>query len=407
MKGTAARTVLYVENGIGYGGAAICMRHLVRNLDPERYRPLVVTGRSGPDYASIASEAEWHHIRDRHLDVVGWRRRLRDAGRLDGPLLGLLLRQALARLDDLGNFLPFFLRLLRLARQRRVDLIHANNEPLCNRAALLTGRLLGIPVVCHVRGDQSGSRMMHRLYRLPDHFIPVSHWISDSVGRLGVPADKRTVIYDGIDLQALEARAEPGRFRREQGLPEQAFTVGLVGLLIPWKGQRLFLDAAHRLAEQIPGLRLLLVGGTPDECRDYEAELRERVRAEGLEQVVHFTGHLTDMPSAYLGLDVVVSASTSPEPLGTVVIESMALGRPLVAPNHGGAAEMAEHERSALLFRPGDSSDLATQILRLYRDPDLGRRLGAAAREHAFATFDVARHAAQVQALYDRVLAAT
>ena len=110
------------------------------------------------------------------------------------------------------------------------------------------------------------------------------------------------------------------------------------------------------------------------------------------------------MPAAYNSLDVVVSASTSPEPLGTMVIECMAMGRPLVAPNHGGAAEMAEHDRTALLFDPGNCEQLTRCIRRLYHDPDLRERLGPAARTKALAAFSVSQHVRNVQAIYAKVL---
>lgn len=396
--------VLYVENGIGYGGAAICMRHLVRHVDRSRYYPIVVTGRTGSQYEEIASEAQWHHIRDRHIDIVSWRKRVATHALLRQPILRFIIDQILARLDDVVNLLPFLAALIRLARRERIDLIHANNEPLCNRAALLAGRILGIPVICHVRGDQTGSRIMQHLYQLPDHFISVSHWIDAGVARMGVAAHKRSVIYDGIALENLDIHASGDAFRQAHNIPVNAFVVGLVGLLIPWKGQELFLDAAHHLRHNIPNLRLLLVGGTPDDYHDFETHLRARIESEGLGEIIAFTGHVDNMCAAYNALDIVVSASTLPEPLGTVVIEALALGRPLVVPNHGGGAEMTEHERTALVFTPGSSTSLAEAILRLYREPELGARLGAAARNHALAVFDVHTHAKQVQAVYDQIL---
>jgi glycosyltransferase involved in cell wall biosynthesis len=82
----------------------------------------------------------------------------------------------------------------------------------------------------------------------------------------------------------------------------------------------------------------------------------------------------------------------------------MAMARPLVAPAFGGAAEMAAHEVSALLFTPGDATALTAAIVRLAEDATLGARLGAAARQHALATFAVATHAERVQAVYDQLL---
>ena len=402
---TEPRRILYVENGIGYGGAIICLRHLVRNLDRSRFVPMVVTGRTGPQYREIASEAPWKHIPDQRIDVVGIRRKLGMVTWVNRvPGLRFLLNKLIARIDDLGNFLPFFLQLLWVAVRFQPALIHVNNEPLCNRAAILAGKLLRVPVVCHVRGAQKGSPMTGWLYRLPDHFIPVSYWISKGISGLGIPEDKCTVVYDGISLEDLDLNADGSAFRKTYGVPEDAFAVGLVGLLVPWKGQHLFIDAAKKLTAEIQGLRMFIIGGTPEECAPYEQELKARVDNEGLNETVIFTGHINEMPLAYKGLDVVVSASTSPEPLGTVVIECMAMGRPLVAPNHGGAAEMCEHNKTTLLFKPGHASALKECIYRLYVEPSLRSRLGKAARKKASATFLVAEHVRRVQAVYEKCL---
>ena len=196
MSGNPVKKILYVENGIGYGGAIICLRHLVRHLDRNRFKPLVVTGRTGPQYREIAQEADWRHVSDRYIDVVGMRRRLEQSTwpqRIPG-LTGLL-KQLLARADDVFNFLPFFLHLLWVAWRFKADLIHVNNEPLCNRAALLVGKLLGIPTVCHVRGDPGDSRLTKWTYTLPTHFISVSHWVAKIMReKVQVPPEKISVI---------------------------------------------------------------------------------------------------------------------------------------------------------------------------------------------------------------------
>ena len=406
MTTTRIKNILYVENGIGYGGAIICLRHLVRQLDKQQFKPLVVTGRKDLPYQDIPKDAQWRPIIDRHIDVVVLRTQLADHKVLSAiPGIPWLLNQVLARLDDIVNFLPFFLQLLWTAWRFKTDLIHANNEPLCNRAALLVGKLLHIPTVCHVRGDQKGSKLMATAYRLPTHFISVSQWIAKSMQKvLQVPEDKISVIYDGIALEQLDLEADGHEFRRRYAIPVDAYVVGLVGLLIPWKGQELFLDAAIILRDKIPNLKMLIVGGTPDECMVYEALLRQRVSQEQLDDLIGFTGHLTSMEQVYNGLDVVVSASTSPEPLGTVVIEAMAMGRPLIGPNHGGAAEMIEHLKTGLLFTPNDARALADEIERLFINPALALQLGHDARDHALETFAIARHTRQVQALYHQLL---
>ena len=82
----------------------------------------------------------------------------------------------------------------------------------------------------------------------------------------------------------------------------------------------------------------------------------------------------------------------------------MAMGRSLVAPNHGGAAEMADNNVNALLFKPGSAESLARSIQRLFINPELRTKLGRAARDKALATFSVTRHVDEVQAVYEKVL---
>ncbi|RLA39370.1 MAG: glycosyltransferase family 1 protein, partial [Gammaproteobacteria bacterium] len=282
------KRILYVENGIGYGGAIICLRHLVRNLDRTQYTPMVVTGRTGPQYKEIAQETLWKHIPDRHLDIVGLHHKLDPIKWIDKvPGLRFITNQLLARADDLFNFLPFFLNLLWTAWRFKADLIHANNEPLCNRAALLVGKVLKIPTVCHVRGNQDGTRLMKWAYGLPTHFTPVSQWVSNAIQRkLNVPKDKITVIYDGLELDGLDPNIDGHPFRQLHKLTDNDFAVGLVGLLIPWKGQEIFLDAANALKDKIPNLKMMIIGGTPDDCIPYEKMLKERVKKEGLESTI-------------------------------------------------------------------------------------------------------------------------
>lgn len=399
--------ILFVENGIGYGGAVICLRHLVRNLDRDEFYPAVLTGRGGPLYQDIRRDSEWTCISDRIIDIPYWRNLILDSRLARSfPLLGAVLNQALARIDDLVNFFPSFIRTLLFMRRWKPDVVHVNNEPLCNRAALIAACLMHVPVVCHVRGEQRGSFLMRRLFRLPRLFIPVSDWIAAEVEKVGVPRQRIRRIYDGIELDKLDPAADASGLRAAWGVPEGGFAVGLVGLLIPWKGQRLFLEAGRHLLRVNPDMYLIIVGGTPDECRPYEDELRALASSPEFAGRVVFAGHIGNMSEAYNALDIVLSASISPEPLGTVVIESMTLGRPLIAPAHGGALEMVQHRSTGLLFSPGNAESLAETIQELYDSPELRKELGAAARSKAYETFAISTHVEAVQETYRELLKA-
>ncbi|OAI15110.1 hypothetical protein A1507_14485 [Methylomonas koyamae] len=404
--GAKPKRILFVENGIGYGGAIICLRHLARNLDRDLFLPMVITGRTGPQYEEIAQDSLWKHIPDRHFDAVAWRNKLKSTRSLNEiPAFSFLANQIIARADDIFNFLPFFISLLWTAWRFEADLIHANNDPVCNRAALLVAKTLGIPSICHIRSNPVPFKAAKIFYLLPDFFIPVSNWVAQRMRELlGVPDAKMQVVYDGINLDQLDLNADGRLFRQKYHIAEDAYVVGLVGLLIPWKGQDLFIDAAKILKEQIPNLKMPIIGGTPDDCIEYENRLRERVTAEDLENIIVFTGHTDKMEAVYNGLDIVVSASTDPEPLGTVVIESMAMGRPVVGPNHGGAAEMLEERTTGLLFKAKDHRDFCDAVLRVFNDNSLADQLGKNAKQKAFEMFAIKSHTKKVQMIYREIL---
>src|SRR6476620_5991039 len=127
-KAQRPRRILYVENGIGYGGAVICLRHLVRNLDRSRFEPIVVTGKAAAPYSEIERDATWVPIRDRLLDTLAWQRGLADS-RLAAafPRVARLVAFFIGRIDDIINFAPFLLRLLLADACFRASLIQADN----------------------------------------------------------------------------------------------------------------------------------------------------------------------------------------------------------------------------------------------------------------------------------------
>ena len=107
----------------------------------------------------------------------------------------------------------------------------------------------------------------------------------------------------------------------------------------------------------------------------------------GLAGKVGFTGFLEDTPAAMRSLDVIVHASTAPEPFGMVIIEGMACGKAVIASQAGGAAELFIDGEDALAHRPGDAAALARQIQRLASDGQLRRRLGDGGRARCRAAF--------------------
>lgn len=351
--------VMVVENGAGFGGAIVALRTLLRHAPAESAEFHVVTNMPVGDFKEFPAVRSHRVVGDRVHDFRGPAKAI---AQNQMGLLGTLLLFLLGRLDDLVNRVPYLLRLTLLALKVRPDIIHGNNEPNSNREAMLVAKLLRIPYVQHLRGPLGASRHTPWLLSGPDMFIPVSRWLGGEIIVAGVIPERIRHIYDGATFAGEAPPRRSRGLRQELGLPEDTRLVAMVGMLVPWKGQQLFIDAIPLVASAEPVV-YLVIGGTPERGDpNFAAALEEQVKALGLEDKVRFTGKRDDLKEILPDIDVVVSASTEPEPLGLVMLEAMASGCVFVGPGFGAATEVVVDGENGFLFEPRSPESLARKL---------------------------------------------
>ncbi|MDA1090273.1 MAG: glycosyltransferase family 4 protein [Proteobacteria bacterium] len=267
-------------------------------------------------------------------------------------------------------------RLADLIKAEGVDIIHARSRAPAWSAYFAANRA-GIPFMTTFHGTYSAGNALKRRYNSVmargERVIAISRFIGGHLHKnYGAPAHKIRIIHRGVNLDRFDpAKVSVERvtvlasaWRLEDGLP----VVTLPGRLTRWKGQTMFIEAIAKLGRR--DIRCLLVGG--DQGREeYRRELENLVNHHGLGEIVRIVDHCDDMAAAYMLSDVVVSASTEPEAFGRILIEAQALGRPVVASNHGGAQETVIEGETGWLFPPGDVDALAAlldQVLNLSRE---------------------------------------
>jgi len=192
--------------------------------------------------------------------------------------------------------------------------------------------------------------------------------------------------------------------------PPGTVRVGLVATWAWWKGHDVFLRALARVPGDVP-VRGYVVGGpvyrTGGRSQVDERSLSASIARLGLTGRVGLTGFVDDVPAVMRGLDIVVHASTEPEPFGLVIAEAMASGRAVVVSAAGGAAEIVTDGVDALACPPGDDAAIARHVERLARDRALRERIGDAARRAASLRFDRGRAVREVEAVYRTIASAT
>jgi glycosyltransferase involved in cell wall biosynthesis len=217
-------------------------------------------------------------------------------------------------------------------------------------------------------------------------------------------------VRNGVDLHRFSTGGARANLDAMAGMPQaapQTVRVGLVATMARWKGHATFLEAIARIPATTP-IRAYVVGDAVyhTEGSQYSLdELRQLARSFDIHERVGFTGFVHTPEATFRALHIVVHASTSPEPFGLVIAEAMACGRPVIASNAGGAAEIVNPDVDALVHEPGDAADLARQIIALATDPDRRARLGHAARATAERSFNRDRLATELIPVYREALA--
>ncbi len=332
--------------------------------------------------------------------------RLGEAGR--GASIRGRAALALDALRAVPDALAYRRRLARaIASRAAVDVIHAHGFKMLVLAALAAPR--DAVLVWHVH-DYVSSRplsawLLRRLARRCDVAVANSASVARDVRGVCGSALRVETVLNAIDLSRFSPdgpRTDLDALGGAPAAPACTVRVGLLGTFGRWKGHRVFLRA---LAMLPPGLNVrgYIIGGAEYQTagsQESEASLRRAVGELGLDGSVFFTGAVTDPASALRSLDILVHASTEPEPFGLVIAEAMACGRAVVVSRAGGAAELFDEGVDGLGHAPGDAADLARRLTQLARDARLRERLGRAAHQAAARRFDRARLVHQIAPLY-------
>ena len=383
------------------GGSHTCLLELVEHLNREKFEPLVWF------YQDNYLVRKFSEVATTFVGPPPAAIQLSATDRLPKPAASAVryLRKALNALRLV--VLPTMRHALVL-RRHRIDLLHLNNGVQNGVDWLYAAKLARVRCVAHQRGDGPPTRM-----RRSEHFdkvLCVSNQIRDDLVRVDPALQQSTLtIYDGIDVDEFVASIDegtPAALRRSLGVPADACLIGMVGNIKEWKGQLIVAQAFALLRAKAPNAHLVFVGTCSNLAEDqaYLEQLQRFIADAGMGSSVTFLGFRQDAASVMNAMDVVVHASTLPEPYGRVIIEAMALSKPVIATDHGGPREIIENGVSGFLTAPSDSEALARCLLDLISSPDLRRRIGRQALQRVNAKFSTTQAVLEFEQAYAAVL---
>lgn len=297
-------------------------------------------------------------------------------------------------------------RLATAIRRFQPHLLHAHDYKT-NVLSLLLGRWFSIPVMTTLHGYVTLGGKLNLYYRIDrwalrrmHHSIAVSPDLHEFLGKLGIPAGRRSLVENGIDTEVYRRRMDRGEGKRRFGFDAETLLVGAVGRLQPEKGFDLLIESTSKLLEQGMTFNLIIAGDGPERDR-----LEALIHGRGQAGRIRLLGHCSETIALYQAVDVFVLSSLR-EGLPNVLLEAMALEVPVAATRVGGVPRLVRHEDNGLLFPAGDQQALTDAMARLLCDRPLRLRLGAAGRKTIEQQYSFAQRMQKIRDVYDRVLGA-
>lgn len=303
-------------------------------------------------------------------------------------------------------------RLAKALRVSAVDRVHAHNGRttlIAVLARLLAGRGEVVVTQHFIEPSRTSAKglkkhLKHLLHRLLNRrvakIIAISEAVAEGIRRRGEARAKQVAkVWNGIRDPAAAARHHP----LGGGAPGRSSGAGLLlcaARLEPEKGHDVLMDALQRLKGRQAAWQCLLAGDGGQRTK-----LERQVRESGLEDRVVFLGFRDDVSDLMANADVLVLTAAA-EPFGLVLLEAMALGKPVVAMAAGGPLEIVEHDTTGFLTPPGDASALAQVLLDLLNDAELRETMGRKGRERYLAHFTAERMARETWQVYEEAVPA-
>lgn len=295
-----------------------------------------------------------------------------------------------------------------LIRKSGANVVHTNTALILSPA--IAACIARVPHVWHIREFFDEFRVFWRIHqRVMTALADVVIAVSGAVAAQFEPRSgtKVQVVHNGFPKEEFDPVSDARvQVFREQHCLNGSPVVAVVGR-IKWKrkGQEVFVRAAALLKDRFPSVRFLLVGSPYPGNEKHLSDLMELVQELGISDRVVYTGDVGDIKAAYATASISVLSSSQPEPFGGVVIESMAMGKPVVGTSLGGTVEQIVDGVTGILIEPGDPNAMAEALARLLGDDILRDAMGRKARQRFLEQFTFEPFYEQIVRIYGRLTA--
>jgi glycosyltransferase involved in cell wall biosynthesis len=338
----------------------------------------------------------------------------------DGPFCDILRAKGVSiyNLDTSHSYYwNVAVEMANLIKKQDISLIHSHTPFAGSILTCIAGKIAGVPVINHAHVcNYINNNFVIRLYQklmswcisktCCDAIISVSNQVKKEAILEGCDRKKIHVVYNGTPLKSLnniQSVSVQESIRKQLDIPNNVPVVVHVGRLCETKGQHLLIKAASHLRQHGLEIIYLIVGEDLVQNGKYFQYLKELTKEFKVSDLVWFLGQRSDIFQLLVTADLLVLPSSA-EGLPLVILEAMAAGKPVVATNVGGVAEIVEHQKTGLLISVGDVSGLAEAILWMVQNPESARKMGDKGLEIVQENFSVEKMQREIFNVYNRIL---
>ncbi len=314
-------------------------------------------------------------------------------------------------------------RLRQILATEKIDIIQAHSPVLNGMAALQVGKEFNIPVLYEIRAFWEDAAVSHGTSKEGDLRYRISKYLETNVASRadavtvicdglkqdlisrGIPADKITLIPNAVDITKFSGPSAPDlELKNKLGL-DGAITLGFIGSFYDYEGLEILLESVPIISKQIPNIKILLVGGGPE-----DSNLKELTKALGIESYVMFTGRVPHdkVQDYYNQVDIFVYPRKKMRLTDLVTplkpLEAMAQHKLVAASDIGGHNELIEDGKTGVLFKPDDALSLACTIIDMLQNKDKWPAMIAAGRKYVEDVRNWKNSIANYKAVFDRII---
>lgn len=380
--------ILFITSSSELYGENRCLLNLLRGLD-YRFKPIVLL----PDKGLFEDKLK-------ELGIESYR------------IVIPIIRRSYNPFKIISFFLliaPSIIQMSLIIKNKNIKILHTNTSLTITGG--IAAKLMGIKNVWHVREiiSQEIIRkiLSYFIYHLSDKIVVMSNEVKSLFFKERKGSQKIIVLYEGIDPENFSSNSNSKKIREEFGISPDEFVIGMVGRITPWKGQDDFIKAAALALKEGSNMWFFVVGDIyPKGVRQivFKKKLKRMVKEMGISDKIIFTTFREDIPNFMVAFDIFVLPSNKPEPFGIVILEAMAMAKPVIATNIGGPLEIITHQRTGIFVPPRAPERIAQAIIELAKDDAKRYRLGDAAKEYVRKIFNIEIFQQRVREIYEGIL---